>query len=53
MGMRAVIPPNDDCPHLHAGSTIARSGARSTDISYIPIARGFIYLVAIVEWFSR
>lgn len=25
----------------------------ATDISYIPMARGFIYLVAIVDWFSR
>ena len=24
-----------------------------TDISYIPMARGFVYLVAIVDWFSR
>ncbi len=25
----------------------------ATDISYIPMARGFVYLVAIVDWFSR
>ena len=24
-----------------------------TDITYIPMARGFVYLVAIVDWFSR
>jgi putative transposase len=24
----------------------------ATDISYIPMARGFVYLVAIVDWFS-
>jgi putative transposase len=24
-----------------------------TDISYIPMAKGFVYLVAIVDWFSR
>jgi putative transposase len=23
------------------------------DISYIPIARGFVYLAAVVDWFSR
>lgn len=25
----------------------------ATDISYIPMAKGFTYLVAIVDWFSR
>ena len=25
----------------------------ATDISYIPMAKGFVYLVAIVDWFSR
>jgi putative transposase len=25
----------------------------ATDISYIPMARGFVYLVAIMDWFSR
>jgi len=25
----------------------------STDITYIPMARGFMYLVAIIDWFSR
>ena len=25
----------------------------ATDITYIPIARGFVYLIAIVDWFSR
>jgi putative transposase len=25
----------------------------STDITYIPMAKGFVYLVAIVDWFSR
>ena len=25
----------------------------ATDISYIPMKRGFVYLVAIVDWFSR
>ena len=24
-----------------------------TDITYIPMARGFVYLIAIVDWFSR
>ena len=25
----------------------------ATDVTYIPMARGFVYLVAIVDWFSR
>lgn len=25
----------------------------ATDIKYVPMARGFVYLVAIVEWFTR
>jgi len=25
----------------------------ATDITYIPMARGFVYLVAVVDWFSR
>jgi putative transposase len=25
----------------------------ATDINYIPMAKGFVYLVAIVDWFSR
>jgi putative transposase len=25
----------------------------STDISYIPMARGFVYLTAVIDWFSR
>lgn len=25
----------------------------ATDISYVPMAKGFVYLAAIVDWFSR
>jgi putative transposase len=25
----------------------------STDITYIPLAKGFVYLVAVMDWFSR
>ncbi|GAC1571718.1 MAG: hypothetical protein NVS3B5_00060 [Sphingomicrobium sp.] len=25
----------------------------ATDITYVPMARGFVYLIAIVDWFSR
>ena len=25
----------------------------STDITYVPMRRGFLYLVAVIDWFSR
>lgn len=25
----------------------------ATDVTYIPMARGFVYLVAIIDWYSR
>ena len=25
----------------------------ATDVTYIPMARGFVYLVAVLDWFSR
>jgi putative transposase len=25
----------------------------ATDITYIPMSRGFLYLVAIIDWYSR
>ena len=25
----------------------------ATDITYIPMARGFLYLVAVMDWYSR
>ena len=31
----------------------ARQGRTAGDITYVPMARGFVYLVAIVDWFSR
>jgi putative transposase len=41
-------------PYLLRGLPIVRPGqVWATDISYIPMAKGFVYLVAIVDWFSR
>lgn len=41
-------------PYLLRKVAIARANqVWATDISYIPMARGFVYLVAIVDWFSR
>jgi putative transposase len=41
-------------PYLLRNLTVTRPNqAWATDITYIPMARGFVYLVAIVDWFSR
>src|SRR5271154_702455 len=37
-----------DAGRLHIGSQVW-----AMDISYIPMARGFVYLAAVVDWFSR
>jgi putative transposase len=31
----------------------AKAGVWAMDITYIPMARGFVYLAAVVDWFSR
>ena len=41
-------------PYLLRGLTVTRPNqAWAMDITYIPMARGFIYLAAVVDWFSR
>ena len=41
-------------PYLLRGLSITRPNqAWAMDITYIPMARGFIYLAAVVDWFSR
>ena len=41
-------------PYLLRDLAIARPNqVWATDITYIPMARGFVYLVAVVDWFSR
>ncbi len=41
-------------PYLLRGMRIERiNQVWSTDITYIRLARGFVYLVAILDWFSR
>jgi putative transposase len=41
-------------PYLLRGLAITRPNqVWATDISYIPMARGFVYLVAVIDWFSR
>ena len=41
-------------PYLLRGVKVERPNqVWATDIAYIPMARGFVYLVAVVDWFSR
>ncbi len=41
-------------PYLLRGVAVVRPNQDwATDITYIPMARGFVYLVAVVDWFTR
>ena len=41
-------------PHLLRGLKVERPNqVWAMDITYIPMARGFVYLTAVVDWFSR
>jgi len=63
MGIRALYPkprlskPNPEhkiYPYLLRGLEITRANhVWATDITYIPMAKGFCYLVAIMDWASR
>jgi putative transposase len=63
MGLEAVYPKphlsqatpgHRIYPYLLRGMTIQRPNqVWSTDITYIRLARGFVYLAAILDWFSR
>jgi putative transposase len=63
MGLEAIYqkprtsvasPDHKKYPYLLGGITIDHSGQVSaSDITYIPMARGFLYLVAIIDWHSR
>jgi putative transposase len=63
MGLEGLAPkPNTSkakkehkkYPYLLKGLTIDRPNqVWSTDITYIPMNRGFVYLVAIIDWYSR
>ena len=42
------------CPYLLRDAVITRPNqAWSIDITYIPIKHGFLYLTAVIDWFSR
>lgn len=63
MGLEAVYPkPNSSkanpahkiYPYLLRGVKIEQvNQVWSTDITYIPMAKGFMYLVAVMDWYSR
>ena len=41
-------------PYLLRGLVIDRPGqVYATDVTYIPMSRGFLYLVAVIDWYSR
>jgi putative transposase len=47
-------PDHKVYPYLLRGLTIDRPNqVWCADITYIPMARGFVYLVAVMDWFSR
>ena len=47
-------PEHPVYPYLLRGLTIGRPNqVWASDITYIPMARGFAYLVAIIDWYSR
>lgn len=63
MGIRGVAPgpdtskPNPEnkiYPYLLRGMAISQvNQVWSTDITYIPMGKGFMYLVAVIDWRSR
>jgi len=47
-------PEHKVYPYLLRGLTIGRPNqVWCADITYIPMAKGFVYLVAVMDWFSR
>jgi putative transposase len=63
MGLKAIYrhprtsapaPCHKIYPYLLSGMNIMRPNqVWAGDITYIPMARGFLYLVAIIDWYSR
>ncbi len=63
MGLQAVAPgPHTSLPHPQhkvypyrlRGMTIDRPNqVWATDITYIPMAKGFMYLIAVMDWATR
>jgi putative transposase len=63
MGLQAVLPgPHTSRPHpdhrrypylLRTLEVVRANQVWCADITYVPMRRGFLYLVAIMDWFSR
>ena len=63
MGLRAIyrgprtsrpVPEHRVYPYLLEKARITRSNqVWAADITYLPMARGFLYLVAVMDWHSR
>jgi putative transposase len=63
MGLEAVYPKpklsapgqgHKVYPYLLRGVTVGRPDqVWSTDITYVPLASGFMYLAAVIDWYSR
>ena len=63
MGLAAIYPkptasargtPSKTYPYLLKGLNIIRlNQVWATDITYIRLTGGFVYLVAVMDWFSR
>jgi putative transposase len=63
MGLEGLVPrPSTSRPHpqhevypyLLRGVEVTRANqVWAADITYVPMARGFAYLVAIIDWYSR
>jgi len=63
VGLRAIFQkPNTSAPHperraysylLQNLSVVPPNQAWCSDITYIPMHHGFLYLVAIMDWYSR
>lgn len=55
-GRKTTIPARDHkvYPYLLRGLTIDRPDqVWCSDITYVPLQRGYLYLVAVMDWFSR
>ncbi len=63
MGIQATVPgPHTSKPHpenkiypyLLKGMELTRSNlVWSTDLTYVPMPTGFMYLIAVIDWYSR
>ena len=63
MGLQAIVPgPHTSWPHpqhvvypylLRGLKISAPNDVWCADITYVPMRRGYLYLVAVMDWFSR